>query len=179
MTVSHIHEQRPPEGESSTADPGPDSARRPAAGPGADADKTSGAHSFAYVLGERTRRWLEQWSSKVARRNIILLAARGNIAETLRDVPEKMHKVARQTQLVIEFVDDFRSGRYRDMPWWAVAVAATALLYAVNPADAIPNALPIVGTLDDLAVVAVATRILEKQLVRYCKFKGYPVEQYF
>jgi len=147
----------------------PDSAEPPAAG----------AASFGFALRAKTRAWLERWSSKVARRNIILLAARGNIAETLHDVPEQMHKVARQTQLVIEFVDDFRSGRYRDMPWWAVAVAATALLYAVNPADAIPNALPIVGMLDDLAVVAVATRLLKKELRRYCEFKGYPVEQYF
>lgn len=130
-------------------------------------------------LGRKTREFARRWSSRIARRNLVLLAARGNIAETLGDVPEKMHKVARQTRLVIEFVDDFRTGGYRDVPWWAVAVAATAMLYAINPADVVPNVLPIVGTLDDLAVVAVAVRLLEGQLRKYCRFKGYAIDEYF
>ncbi len=120
-----------------------------------------------------------RWSSQIARRNLLLLAAQGNLAETLRDIPEQMHLVARQARLVIEFFDDFRSGAYREMPWWAVAIAATAMLYAINPADAVPNVIPFVGTLDDLAVVAVAVRILRRELIKYCEFKGYPVEEYF
>jgi uncharacterized membrane protein YkvA (DUF1232 family) len=104
---------------------------------------------------------------------------RSNIAETLSDIPEDMHKVARQTRLVIEFVDDFRSGEYRDMPWWATAVAASAMLYTINPADVIPNFLPIVGTMDDLIVVAVSVRVLQKELKRYCEFNGYDPSENF
>jgi uncharacterized membrane protein YkvA (DUF1232 family) len=127
----------------------------------------------------RSKGIVERWSSRLARRNLAILVARGNIAETLSDIPEKMHRVARQTALVIELVDDFREGRYRSMPWWAIAVAVSAMAYTVNPVDVIPNAIPFAGVLDDLAVVAVATRVLRKQLVKYCEFKGYPVEDYF
>jgi uncharacterized membrane protein YkvA (DUF1232 family) len=130
-------------------------------------------------LVARSKHTIERWSSQLARRNLAILVARGNIAETLSDIPEQMHRVARQTALVIEFVDDFRAARYRGMPWWAVAVAVTAMAYTVNPVDVIPNAIPLVGVVDDLAVVAVATRVLRKQLVMYCEFKGYPVKDYF
>jgi uncharacterized membrane protein YkvA (DUF1232 family) len=150
----------------------------------AEANRTNGAQEPApesTVVGAQTklRGVAEKWLRQLARRNLLLLAARGDILETLRDVPEQMHKVARETSLLIEFVDDFRSRRYRAMPWWAVAVAASALLYAINPADVVPNFIPLVGALDDLAVVAVATRVLRGELKKYCEFKGYAVADYF
>jgi uncharacterized membrane protein YkvA (DUF1232 family) len=120
----------------------------------------------------------EKLLRRLARRNLLLLAAKGNWVEALRDIPEQMHRVARETQLVIEFVDDVRARRYR-APWWAVAVAATALLYPISPADAVPNFIPIAGIVDDLAVIAVATRVLRGELKKYCVFKGYPVSEYF
>lgn len=137
------------------------------------------AHDAKQKLVARSKRTIDRWSSQLARRNLAILVARGDIAETLRDIPEQMHRVARQTALVIELVDDFREGRYRAVPWWAVAVAATAMAYTVNPVDVIPNVIPFAGVLDDLAVVAVATRVLRKQLVKYCELKGYPVKDYF
>ena len=137
------------------------------------------AHEAKQKLVARSKRTIERWSSQLARRNLAILVARGNIADTLSDIPEQMHRVARQTALVIELVDDFRAGRYRAMPWWAIAVAVTAMAYTVNPVDVIPNAIPFAGVLDDLAVVAVATRVLRQQLVKYCEFKGYPVKDYF
>ena len=130
-----------------------------------------GAGKAAQLVRARSRSERQAYQALLDRQ---ILVARGSIAETLSDIPEQMHRVARQTALVIEFVDDFRAGRYRAMPWWAVAVAVTAMAYTVSPVDVIPNAIPFVGVLDDLAVVAVATRVLRKQLVKYCEFKGYP-----
>jgi uncharacterized membrane protein YkvA (DUF1232 family) len=54
-----------------------------------------------------------------------------------------------------------------------------AVLYAVNPADVVPDALPILGTIDDVAVVALAVRLVQRDLRRYCEHKGYSVDEYF
>jgi uncharacterized membrane protein YkvA (DUF1232 family) len=43
----------------------------------------------------------------------------------------------------------------------------------------IPDVLPFLGVMDDLAVLAVATRLLRKDLEKYCKFKNYSVPAYF
>lgn len=40
-----------------------------------------------------------------------------------------------------------------DTPTWVKAIVIGALAYLVNPVDAIPDAIPIVGYTDDLAVL--------------------------
>jgi uncharacterized membrane protein YkvA (DUF1232 family) len=53
------------------------------------------------------------------------------------------------------------------------------LLYAASPTDIVPDVLPALGVLDDVAVIAAAVRILQAELRAYCRFKGYPEDQYF
>lgn len=108
-----------------------------------------------------------------------LAVERGHVATTWRDIPNRMHLVANQTKLMLELVDDFRVGTYRKIPWRSLVVAAAAILYAVNPADVLPDVLAGLGILDDIAVAAIAARVLRKDLIEYCQFKGYAVEEYF
>ncbi|MFW5739454.1 MAG: YkvA family protein, partial [Myxococcota bacterium] len=79
----------------------------------------------------------------------------------------------------LEFVDDVANGDYRDVRWRSVFVLAGAMLYALNPADVIPDALPLIGSIDDLLVIGLATRAARSQLEDYARAKGYPVEEYF
>lgn len=109
----------------------------------------------------------------------LLIGRHHTFRQTLKLVPDRMHRAARQTHLMLEAVEDFHSGAYRDIPWGAVAVMAGALLYAVNPADVVPDALPFLGALDDIAVVTVAVRLVQSHLQRYCRHKGYAVTDYF
>lgn len=52
-------------------------------------------------------------------------------------------------------------------------------MYAVNPADVIPDALLGIGALDDAVVIAVALRLLRRDLEAYCAYKGYAWVDYF
>jgi uncharacterized membrane protein YkvA (DUF1232 family) len=108
-----------------------------------------------------------------------LAGVRGNLNQSLQAIPERMHRSAHQAQLVLELLDDVTSGAYRDVRWYSVTVAAAAMLYAVSPADVIPDVLPLVGAFDDVALIALAVRLLRRDLVKYCRYKGYPEEQYF
>jgi uncharacterized membrane protein YkvA (DUF1232 family) len=123
---------------------------------------------------------VEKLSSRWSTRTLAKLAAkRGNLAQGLKEVPERMHRAANQTQLVLELIDDVKSGTYRSIPWRHVAMLSGIALYAVSPADIVPDFIPVLGSLDDVVLMALATRIASKQLRAYCRFKGYPVEQYF
>ena len=123
---------------------------------------------------------LEKLSSRWSTRTLAKLAAkRGNLAQGLAEVPERMHLVANQTQLVLELIDDVKSGAYRGIPWRHVAMLSAIVLYAVSPADLVPDFVPVLGSLDDVVLMALATRLARGQLRAYCRFKGYPVEQYF
>lgn len=49
----------------------------------------------------------------------------------------------------------------RETPLWARALVITALAYWITPLDAVPDAVPMVGYLDDAVVLAVALAKLD------------------
>lgn len=70
-------------------------------------------------------------------------------------------------RLLLALVRDAWDGRYRQVPWWSVSGAAFALLYVLNPLDLIPDALPLIGVLDDAAVVSACLVLIEQDLADY------------
>jgi len=126
------------------------------------------------------KRAVERTSKKLGRNYLIRLAKdKGRVSQSLAFVPERMHQVANQSRLVLELIDDFKSGVYREIPWHSIVVIAGAVLYSVSPADVVPDVLPILGMMDDLAIIGLATRIIQKDLRAYCRFKGYDEAAYF
>jgi uncharacterized membrane protein YkvA (DUF1232 family) len=130
------------------------------------------------------RQWLERAvkgaGEAIGQRYLHRLGmAQGTLRESMSGVPDRLQRVAQQSRLVLELLDDVRSGTYRELSWYSVPVAAAALLYTVNPADVVPDALPFLGALDDVALLALAVRLLRHDLRAYCRFKGYPEGQYF
>ena len=69
--------------------------------------------------------------------------------------------------LLASLIRDYRGGRYRAIPFRSVAAAAFALLYVLSPVDLIPDFIPVVGYLDDAAVVGLCLSMLEHDLARY------------
>jgi len=129
----------------------------------------------------RLSRFLETTVAKrLGHRHLVRLAAhRGQVSAALRELPERMHLTAKQTQLMMELIDDFRTGAYRRVPWHSLAIGTAAILYAASPADVVPDMLVGIGALDNIAVAAIAARVLRKDLKAYCEFKGYAVDYYF
>lgn len=126
-------------------------------------------------------RWLERvLAQRISSRELAMLAAhRGQITAAWRHLPDRMHLVANQTKLMMELVDDFRSGAYRKISWRSLAMVVFAILYAANPADVLPDMIAGLGLLDDIAVAALVTRVLKGELEAYCEHKGYDPSQYF
>lgn len=128
----------------------------------------------------RVLRVLESLSKRVGIRQLLRLAMhRKRVRASLDAVPARMQLVTNQAKLVLELVEDFIDGRYRKIPWHSLVVASGALLYSVSPADVVPDFLPLVGALDDMAVLSLAMRWLQKDLKAYCEFKGYDTARYF
>jgi uncharacterized membrane protein YkvA (DUF1232 family) len=126
----------------------------------------------------------ESWRERIARRwgrPLLeqLFSSRRAVVSGLRAIPDRMQRVTNQARLVMELAEDFRNGRYRDISWVSIAVAAGALVYVVSPGDVVPDALPILGTLDDMVVLTLTMRFLEKDLRAYCRFRGYAETDYF
>ncbi|HEX9241452.1 MAG TPA: DUF1232 domain-containing protein [Anaeromyxobacter sp.] len=67
---------------------------------------------------------------------------------------------------------DYVNGSYRKLPWKAVAALAAAVVYVVTPFDLIPDFLGPLGFTDDVVVVALTLRLVKKELLDYCAWKG-------
>ena len=52
-------------------------------------------------------------------------------------------------------------------PWAGKAIAIGALIYMISPVDAVPDFTPIIGLLDDVAVITAAVTKLASELKRY------------
>jgi uncharacterized membrane protein YkvA (DUF1232 family) len=108
-----------------------------------------------------------------------LRASREAVLEKLREIPDRMQKLVNQIRLLLDLTDDYASGRYREVSWLSLGVAVVAALFFISPADVVPDWLPIVGQLDDMAAVAIALKVLKRDLIKYCQFRGLDPAEYF
>ena len=77
-------------------------------------------------------------------------------------------------QTMIAMTTDYWKGRYREVPFFTISAVAFSLLYVLTPIDLIPDFIPVLGLLDDLAVLGIAIHMIEKDLQAY---KEWLVEQ--
>lgn len=138
--------------------------------------RTEQADELPAASGSVRERLARRWAQPLLE---AMLSKRRAIIAELRSIPDRMQKVTNQARLMMELADDFRSGRYRRISWVSIAVAAATLVYAVSPADVVPDALPGLGAIDDMLVLTVAMRFLQGDLKEYCRFRGYAESDYF
>lgn len=62
------------------------------------------------------------------------------------------------------------------VPWYAKAICACTVGYALSPIDLIPDFIPVVGYLDDLIIVpaglALARRLIPEEVMHECRARA-------
>ncbi len=95
-------------------------------------------------------------------------------ADELKETFEKEGPLGRfitDLKLMISIIKDYWNGNYKEIPFWSIAAIVAALLYVINPVDIIPDVIPVVGYLDDAAVVAACLIMVEQDLHNYKEWK--------
>lgn len=88
----------------------------------------------------------------------------------LRKASPVLGQMVESTRELYHLFVDAVSGDYRLHPV-SLTMIAGGLLYFVMPADFIPDMIPIVGFLDDVAVLATVINSLQTELAAYRKWK--------
>jgi uncharacterized membrane protein YkvA (DUF1232 family) len=86
----------------------------------------------------------------------------------------------RARQLKIELIALALAARHPRTPWYAKLVVAGCLAYALTPVDFIPDAIPVVGLIDDLIfiplAIALAVRFIPAPVLADCRTRSHEIE---
>ncbi|RMA57041.1 YkvA family protein [Ulvibacter antarcticus] len=74
-------------------------------------------------------------------------------------------------KIMMGMVKDIKKGDYKNVPWFTIATIVMALLYVLNPMDLIPDFIPGLGYIDDIAVLTLGVGWIESDLHRYLDWK--------
>ena len=88
---------------------------------------------------------------------------------------------ARARELKIELIALALAARHPETPWYAKLVVAGCVAYALTPVDLIPDAIPVIGLIDDLIfiplAVALAVRFIPAPVLADCRSRSRQIEE--
>ena len=91
---------------------------------------------------------------------------------------ERLKQHARQ--LKIELIALALAARHPQTPWYAKLVVAGCVAYALTPVDFVPDAIPVIGLIDDLIfiplAVAFAVRFVPAPVLADCRARSIDIE---
>ena len=72
------------------------------------------------------------------------------------------------------------AARHPQTPWYAKLVVAGCVAYAVTPVDFVPDAIPVIGVIDDLIfiplAIALAVRFIPASVLADCRARSHEIE---
>ena len=74
-------------------------------------------------------------------------------------------------KLLMSIVKDYWAGAYRQVPYGVIASSVFTLIYVLNPFDMVPDVLPLIGQLDDVAVLGACLLMIKHDLHTYKDWK--------
>jgi uncharacterized membrane protein YkvA (DUF1232 family) len=70
----------------------------------------------------------------------------------------------------------FLAFKHKSTPWYAKAMLAITLVYALSPIDLIPDFIPILGYLDDVillpSLIALVIKMIPKSVMEECRIES-------
>lgn len=114
---------------------------------------------------------LKHAAEKIEEKDVQEVIEKENRVEQLISKNKKLAGYLKDVKLFYSLLKDYMSGRYKSIPWYFIASITAALLYLLNPLDVIPDAIPIIGFIDDLAILKVCTELMKMELQKYQDWK--------
>jgi uncharacterized membrane protein YkvA (DUF1232 family) len=80
---------------------------------------------------------------------------------------ETLHKYLNDIKLYFQMLGDVFTGKYKKVPVGTIAAIVGTLLYVLSPIDLIPDFIPVVGYLDDAAMLALCFNFTKFDVEEY------------
>ena len=119
----------------------------------------------------KEQKMIETGAKKVTDKDLAKVVAKSDDIKKKFTLGGPLHRFIEDGQLLLSVVKDYRSGAFRKIPFGTIAAIIFTLAYVLNPFDLIPDFIPIIGQIDDAAVVAACLILVEHDLQTYKLWK--------
>lgn len=79
----------------------------------------------------------------------------------------KMNSIKRDLSTLLSLIKSWAMGEYKGVPRTTLLLSAGAIIYFVNPLDAIPDVIPVTGFLDDATVIGIVIASIKKDIENF------------
>jgi uncharacterized membrane protein YkvA (DUF1232 family) len=128
-------------------------------------------NNFRAALSKIDKAFVLQSAAKITRADIRKVLKK--MGEILRKIyhAEPLKQFMEDVRLMFSLLKDYYDGTYREIPLGTICAVTFALLYVLLPLDLIPDAIPIIGYLDDALVIYICLQLIKEDLERYRQWK--------
>ena len=131
------------------------------------ADRLTSERELRQALARDTRS-AEQLFGRT-RETSLLLADAVRKSERNR---RKLRSLWRDLSALLRLLRAWKDKTYTKLPKRTIVMALAALIYFVNPMDVIPDVFPLVGFIDDAAVLGLVMAAIRDDLERFQEWEG-------
>jgi uncharacterized membrane protein YkvA (DUF1232 family) len=114
---------------------------------------------------------IKEGSPRVTEKDIVKVVDKSQEIQKKFSSRGPLQRFIEDARLLVALVKDYWSGAYRKLPFGTIAAIVFTLIYVLNPLDLVPDVLPIIGEVDDAAVVTACLFLVERDLLAYKQWK--------
>ncbi len=108
-----------------------------------------------------------------------------NVNELVDTASKEIHSGKKKIQsiqndfiVLLEMLKAWVKGDYREVPFTTLLLSTAALIYFINPFDAVPDMVPALGLLDDATVIGFVVASIREDIQNFkAREHNYPEEQ--
>ena len=96
----------------------------------------------------------------------------GSASAKIESGGARLSSVKSDIETLVKLLRAWIRGEYREVPWSTLLLGTGAVLYFVNPFDAIPDILPAAGLLDDASVIGFVVASAKNDIEKFRNHKA-------
>lgn len=134
-------------------------------------NKTQNPSKIAMMDSKINEGYVEEQVTKIDEEDVEILMDNEEAISKKLSNSSPLRKFVELGKIMFAMLKDVRNGSYPEVPWFTIASIALSLLYVLNPLDLIPDFIPGIGYIDDLAVMSIAMGWIETDLHKYLDWR--------
>ena len=123
------------------------------------------------MLNKAEEEFVKEGAQKITEKDLEKVVNRSEEIKKKFSAKGPLARFIEDGQLLIAIVKDYWSGGYRQIPYGVIGSIVFTLLYVLNPFDLVPDMLPVIGQVDDMAVMGACLMLVERDLHKYRDWK--------